>query len=433
MRWVAVVSLLLLLAGCTTTRIVNIDAGNGQRVVHESVDVDPVEVGEDEFKSALTRLILDMRMDVAFRAAEAADKREWVRSRTLLASSKGLVDSGSGSSPESLYARICPDADDCLTLVGGTGLTFSRKDRTLMALSFALDTVWESVEAEVGKVLNPAALKALVTSAALTLLLTVALPEPVTKIIAVALTAAMVAYLGVVPVWEIGRGFARLWDDAGTAMSVIELQDIGHRFGRVLGTSGTRVLVLVVMAALGGKSAMAAQGPKLPGFPQAALRAQAESGFQLGAALNGGVTSIAMPAAGVLNVALAPGAAAALAMYSDGRFPGDAVGPVHHICTNKNPISDATGGPWTPQCQKLFEKAGMTLEDAANKVRLKGHEGPHPELYHRAVIRRLERSVARCRTTETCRASLMKELARIANELMTPGNPLRSFIVKVEK
>ncbi|NOK06435.1 MULTISPECIES: AHH domain-containing protein [Myxococcus] len=433
MRWVAVVSLLLLLAGCTTTRIVNIDAGNGQRVVHESVDVDPVEVGEDEFKSALTRLILDMRMDVAFRAAEAADEREWVRSRTLLASSKGLVDSGSGSSPESLYARICPDADDCLTLVGGTGLTFSRKDRTLMALSFALDTVWESVEAEVGKVLNPAALKALVTSAALTLLLTVALPEPITKVIAVALTAAMVAYLGVVPVWEIGRGFARLWDDAGTAMSVIELQDIGHRFGRVLGTSGTRVLVLVVMAALGGKNAMAAQGPKLPGFPQAALRAQAESGFQLGAALNGGVTSIAMPAAGVLNVALAPGAAAALAMYSDGRFPGDAVGPVHHICTNKNPISDATGGPWTPQCQKLFEKAGMTLEDAANKVRLKGHEGPHPELYHRAVIRRLERSVARCRTTETCRASLMKELARIANELMTPGNPLRSFIVKVEK
>ena len=433
MRLFVVVSLLLLSAGCATTRVVHIDAGNGQRLVHESVVVDPVEVSEDEFKSALTRLILDMRMDVAFRAAEAADEREWVRSRTLLASSKGLADSGSGSSPESLYARICPDADDCLTLVGGTGLTFSRKDRTLMALSFALDTVWEGVEAEVGKVLNPVALKALVTSAALTLLLTMALPEPVTKVIAVALTAAMVAYLGVVPVWEIGRGFVRLWDDAGTAMSVIELQDIGHRFGRVLGTNGTRVLVLVVMAALGGKNAMAAQGPRLPGFPQAALRAQAEAGFPLGAALNGGVTSMAIPAAGVLNVALAPGTAAALAMYSDGRFPGDAVGPVHHICTNKNLISDATGGPWTPQCQKLFEKAGMTREDAANKVRLKGHEGPHPELYHRAVIRRLERSVARCRTTEACRASLMKELAKMANELMTPGEPLRSFIVKVEK
>ncbi|QAT87969.1 putative lipoprotein [Corallococcus coralloides] len=242
----------------------------------------------------------------------------------------------------------------------------------------------------------------------------------------------MVAYLGVVPVWEMGRGFVRLWDDAGTATSVIELQDIGHRFGKVLGTNGTRVLVLLVTAALGGRSAMAAQGPRLPGFSQAALRGQAEAGFQLGAALNGGVTSIAMPAAGVLNVALAPGAAAALAMYGEGRFPGDATGPVHHICTNKNLVSAAAGGPWTPQCEQIFGKAGMTLEDAANKIRLKGHEGPHPELYHRRVVQRLERSVANCRTTETCRTRLMKELARIANELLTQDSELRSFIVKVE-
>lgn len=389
-------------------------------------------MSEDEFKSALTRLILDMRMDVAFRAAEAADERGWVRSRTLLASSKGLADSGSGSSPESLYARICPDADDCLTLVGGTGLTFSRRDRTLMALSFALDTVWESVEAEVGKVLNPVALKALVTSAALTLLLTLALPEPVTKVIAVALTAAMVAYLGVVPVWEIGRGFVRLWDDAGTAMSVIELQGIGHRFGRVLGTNGTRVLVLVVMAALGGKNAMAAQGPKLPGFPQAAIRAQAEAGFQLGAAMGGGVTSIALPAAGVLNVALAPGAAAALAMYSEGRSPGDEVGPFHHICTNKNTKSAVTGGPWTPLCVEAFARAGMSLEDVANKVRLGGHKGPHPREYHEAVLRRLNDALGKCRNKDACRSRLVEELAKIADELLTQGSELRRLIVPKE-
>ncbi len=430
MRLVAVVSLLLLTVGCATSRVVHIDTGNGQRVVHESVDVDPVQVSEDEFKAALTRLILGLRMDVAFRAVDEADERGWGRSRTLIASSSGLADSGSRRSPESLYARICPDADDCLTLVGGTGLTFSRKDRTLMALSFALDIVWESVEAEVGKVLNPVALKAMVTSAGLAVLLTMTLPEPVTKVIAVALTAAMVAYLGIVPVWEIGRGFVRLWDDAGKAMSVIELQDIGHRFGKVLGTNGTRVLVLVVMAALGGKNAMAAQGPKLPGFSRAALRAQAEAGIPLEAALSGGVTSIAMPAAGVLNVTLAPGVTAALAMYSDGRFPGDADGPVHHICTNKNPIADTTGGPWTPRCEEVFKKAGMTLEDAANKVRLNGHDGPHPEFYHNEVLLRLNRSVVRCRTTESCRASLMKELAKIANELLTPGSELRSFIVK---
>ncbi|MDC0714204.1 AHH domain-containing protein [Stigmatella sp. ncwal1] len=431
MRLLGVFASLLLIGGCATTRVVHVDVGDGRQVVHESLEVGPVRVSEDEFKAALTHLILDVRMDVAFRETDAADQRGWIRSRTLLASSRGIADSGSGSSPESLYARICPDGDDCLTLVGGTGLTFSRKDRTLMALSFALDSVWESVEAEAGKVLNPAALKAMVTSAALTLLLTMILPEPVTKVLAVALTAAMVAYLGIVPVWEIGRGFVRLWDDAERATTLIELQDVGHRFGKVLGTNGTRVLVLVVMAALGGKSALAAQGPKLPGFPQAALRAQAEAGFQLGAALNGGVTSIAMPTAGVLNVTLAPGATAAVAMYSND-IRGDSEGPVHHICTNKNLASTASGGPWTPQCERIFKKAGMSLEDAANKVRLNGHEGPHPERYHSEVVQRLQRSVSRCRTTETCRAELMEELAKIANELLLPNSPLRRLIVKVE-
>jgi len=430
MRFIALVLVSLWATGCATTRVVHLDKGNGQKVVHESVDVDPVQVSEAEFRAALARLVLEMRMDVAFREADEADARGWVRSRPLFASSKGLVDSGAGESPRSLCPRICPDADDCLPLVAGTGLAFSRKDRTLMALSFALDTVWESVEAEVGKSLNPGVLKAMVSSAALAVLLTLTLPEPITKGIAVALTAAMVAYLGVMPVWEMGRGFVQLWDDSGTATSVIELRDIGHRFGRVLGTNGTRVLVLLVTAALGGRGAMAAQGPRLPGFTQAVVRAEAEAGFQLGAAMSGGVTSIALPAAGVLNVALAPGAAAALAMYGEGRFPGDEAGPVHHICTNKNPIADTTGGPWTPECERIFKMAGMTLEDAANKVRINGHEGPHPEFYHNQVLTRLQASVRTCRTTERCRTSLLKELAKIADELLTPGSELRTFIVK---
>lgn len=74
----------------------------------------------------------------------------------------------------------------------------------------------------------------------------------------------------------------------------------------------------------------------------------------------------------------------------------------------------------------------MTLEDAANKVRLNGHEGPHPELYHKKVVSRLQDAVSRCKTTEACRARLMEELASIANELLTQGSELRNFIVKAE-
>jgi hypothetical protein len=75
----------------------------------------------------------------------------------------------------------------------------------------------------------------------------------------------------------------------------------------------------------------------------------------------------------------------------------------------------------------------MTLENAANKVRLNGHEGPHPELYHKTVVNRLEQALGRCRTIEACRARLVNELAKIANDLLTPGSELRSYIVKVRE
>jgi hypothetical protein len=93
MRWVGIVALLFFSGACATTRVVRVDVGGGRTVAHESVDIEPVEVSEEEFKSALTRLILEMRMDVAFREADAVDQQGWSRSRTLLASSKGLTPS----------------------------------------------------------------------------------------------------------------------------------------------------------------------------------------------------------------------------------------------------------------------------------------------------------------------------------------------------
>src|SRR6266487_1571670 len=62
---------------------------------------------------------------------------------------------------------------------------------------------------------------------------------------------------------------------------------------------------------------------------------------------------------------------------------------IHHICTNKNCISAATGGPWTPRFEAIFEKAGMTLEDGLNKIPVAGHGGSHSERYHQAIFDRL--------------------------------------------
>jgi len=59
----------------------------------------------------------------------------------------------------------------------------------------------------------------------------------------------------------------------------------------------------------------------------------------------------------------------------------------------KNTVSAATGGPWTPRFANLFKRAGLSLDDEINLVRVPGHYGPHSEQYHRIVYQRLRMSL----------------------------------------
>ncbi|MCW9715923.1 AHH domain-containing protein [Avibacterium sp. 21-594] len=63
--------------------------------------------------------------------------------------------------------------------------------------------------------------------------------------------------------------------------------------------------------------------------------------------------------------------------------------PIHHICTDKNCISTVNGGPWTPRFEKIFDGANLSFNDVDNKVKVVGHQGPHPEKYHKIVYDRL--------------------------------------------
>jgi HNH/ENDO VII superfamily nuclease len=100
----------------------------------------------------------------------------------------------------------------------------------------------------------------------------------------------------------------------------------------------------------------------------------------------------------------------------------------HHLCTNKNDISESNGGPWTPRFEKVFARAGMDLDDPANVIYLRDHKGPHPEAYHREIFKRLNDELGVCRTRAECRAKLMDELDRIAGEVCTPGSTLNKLI-----
>ncbi|QDE84464.1 AHH domain-containing protein [Myxococcus xanthus] len=441
MRALGIAALLLLASGCASTRVVHLNTGRGEPIAFTPVESDPVEIGKDEFKRAVAQLVLDMRLDVAFREVEEDGRR------SLLASSGGLVDGVQGRPAPSAYERICQRQDEphsCLSMLAG-GFLLGPSERRMLALYFALDTVWVGVEDAIRDMVNPAALRAMVTTIIGTALVMLVAPEPITKVIAIALTASLIAYLGTGPVWNLGQGFLRLLDESRDAAGFADLERAGHRFGKVLGDNGARVLVIVALSALGGKSAMASQGPKMPGFAQAASRAQLEGGFQLSGALAGEVQAISISSAGVLNVTLAPTAVAAVAMGAGegagvapvvgvgGRIQGDPDGNVHHICTDKNYISDANGGPWTPQFERIFGRAGMKLSDPANLVRIRAHQGPHPQAYHEAVYVRLDIATRGCRGISQCRAALTGELAKIARDLVREGTDLRRLITSVSK
>nr|WP_257460052.1 AHH domain-containing protein [Archangium lipolyticum] len=102
----------------------------------------------------------------------------------------------------------------------------------------------------------------------------------------------------------------------------------------------------------------------------------------------------------------------------------------HHLATNKNDLSTASGGPWTPRFEEFFELADMSLDAAENLVYLEGHKGPHPEEYHREVHRRLGQALQGCATVSRCGIKLVNALREIAEEVCTPGSSLHLLVTK---
>ncbi len=72
----------------------------------------------------------------------------------------------------------------------------------------------------------------------------------------------------------------------------------------------------------------------------------------------------------------------------------------------------------------------MSLNDPANKVRVKGHKGPHPEEYHAEVHRRLDEATTGCRSMLQCRDALIKELQDLAKEIYTEGSELNRLVTR---
>ncbi|WP_199724702.1 hypothetical protein [Corallococcus sp. AB011P] len=144
--------LLWLTAGCATTRVVNLDTGRGRPIAYTPVETKPVRIDEEAFRNAVTQLVLELKLVVAVRD----DGR-----RSLLASAGGIVDGVRGRQALRL----------------GNDFPLEPMARRTMALSFALDTVWEGVADAVEDLMDPAALRTMVTAMIGTAMVMLVAPE----------------------------------------------------------------------------------------------------------------------------------------------------------------------------------------------------------------------------------------------------------------
>ncbi len=103
--------------------------------------------------------------------------------------------------------------------------------------------------------------------------------------------------------------------------------------------------------------------------------------------------------------------------------------PVHHVCTNKNCVSTASGGPWTPRFQEIFDNAGLNINSEINKIAVPGHKGPHPAEYHKYVYDELRDATAGLQPkTPAYTNAVQSTLNTIKRQAVTPGHQVNSWL-----
>ncbi|XXF78922.1 AHH domain-containing protein [Myxococcaceae bacterium GXIMD 01537] len=252
------------------------------------------------------------------------------------------------------------------------------------------------------------------------------LPEPLfSKAFAATLTARLALAVGLVELRRVALACLQLYREAQSARSLRELEFVAERFGRA--TGGTALRVLVTVASFG----VARTLPNVPPGGLGALLSPPRFAVAGGLSFQGATTAHVV-ADGTLVIAGAVVGTAASTVGSactDGAEKKDGY-QWHHLATDKNDTSATRGGPWTPLFRRLFARAGMDLDDPANRVYLAGHRGPHPEEYHSVVHDLLDAVLGRCRSREECRRDLLDALRDIASQVCTPGTQLHRLVVR---
>lgn len=438
--------LLVLSTACGTTRAGRLDTGQGPILLHISRTADtlPVELAKKEFVKALEQEVQQKRFpinpekaarelfDVASRSGwYGYSQHEGVRPLDGQLPASQWTEADVRVTRE--YLRFCEAIHapgDCRTVLMNSPV-LTGDGRYALAMAFALEEVIpEMMEAFKGMA-DPETIRA---SILWTMTIYAAMwmaPDPVfTKGLATVVTASFICYVGVDTLWTLIQGWRRLVEVADLATSFSELREAGRTYGKVMGKNAARAFALLLTTAIGQTaSGFSARVPTLPGSAQASVVSAARGGIRLTqVAQVEGVTVTAE----AITLTLAPNTTGSTDQGLSGAAssPVDAEGPEHHIATDKWDKATHSGGPWTPRFRELFARAGMSLNDPANKVRVSGHKGPHPEEYHQEVFDRLSEAMQGCRNVQQCGEALTGALQRLARLISTPGTRLNKLVTE---
>ncbi|WP_240486824.1 AHH domain-containing protein [Hyalangium minutum] len=419
------------------------DTGQGKAVVHvpRTADLQPVELEEEEFQQAVKRLAREVRLTGTPRqTAEKAFQMDPQSGNYLyLQRDKKLVPAGPGEpwdgtlTKEDLelaerYRLWCQSAyhfyGDCLGGALVEGRYLDMQGRYVWALAMSKSPVLDEMKNALGEMVE---FRALMSAALWTLgsMLLIMLLNPVAPALVAVLGVGMLLYVGYDTLRNLVTGWAELTEAAKAATTFEEIREAGERFGKIIGREAARAFAMLLVAAIGSTAQLfAAKVPTLPGSAQVAMQAEGQAGISLPAL--GAMEEIAVTAEGV-SITLPANAVAMAAQPSRGKGP---CVETHHIATICNDTSTARGGPWTPRFRAIFAKAGMSLDDPANKMPLSGHYGPHPERYHEIILKELTEATETCRTVVECRQALTGALRALAKQIATPGAELNQLVTQ---
>ncbi|MDY7230081.1 AHH domain-containing protein [Hyalangium rubrum] len=438
--------LLVISTACSTPRVVRLDTGRDAPLIHtpRTDEAAAVEMEEVDFTQALAKEARQWRpppnperaarelFDVPPRSGwYGYTQRHGVVPLSEQPSTSQWAQVDVALTQE--YVRWCEATSkprDCLRLLLNSPV-LNGDGRYALAMSFAMEEVLPEMMAAFKDMADPQTIKAAILWTMTVYAAMWLAPEPVfSKGLATVVTASFICYIGVDTFWTLIQGWRRLVEAADHATSLSALRATGERYGKVMGQNAARAFALLLTAAIGQTaSSFSAKVPTLPGSAQASVAGAAQTRIRLTAVAQ--VETVAVSPHAV-TMALAPDAVAATeeSLRGTASGPVEKEGPWHHIATDKWADATHSGGPWTPKFQRIFDRAGMSLNDPANQVRIHGHRGPHPQEYHERIYERLEEATKGCGSIQQCRKALTAELHRLAKQISTEGTTLNKLVTR---